>query len=232
MTEADALAIDPVVRFEARRLAARAPKYALIGEDDLVSAGWIGALQAAGRYKPERGAVNAFLRYRIRGAMIDELRKMDALPRTARDRSTAIAAGAAEARIRLSRISVTEAAAFGGVSRRRAVCLLAAARLGFPESDAPDTIMGRSLSPAEIAERREEAGLAMDALARLPARLADVIRRYYFGGQTQAEIGGHIGVSEARVHQLRKLALARLRIAIAKRRHCWAVLALTDQSLS
>ena len=75
----------PLIKSIARRLNLRLPAH--LDEEDLISAGIIGLMDAMTRYNPERGAkFKTYAEFRIRGAMLDEIRSMDWIPRSVRDR--------------------------------------------------------------------------------------------------------------------------------------------------
>ena len=79
----------PLVERIARTILLRVPPS--VTWDELVSAGYLGLIEAVDRYEPERNVdFSAFARSRIRGAMLDALREMDVLPRSVRDRVNAI----------------------------------------------------------------------------------------------------------------------------------------------
>src|SRR5205823_13202935 len=77
----------PTIKYLASRLAVRLPSY--LDAEDLFSVGLIGILNAFDRYDPTREAkFKTYAEYRIRGAMLDEIRSMDWIPRSVRDRIT------------------------------------------------------------------------------------------------------------------------------------------------
>ncbi len=151
--------------------------------DDLVSAGVVGLIDAVDRYDPARGVpFEAYARTRIRGAVIDELRRLDG-------------------RGRLHWKRVREGIA---IDERNADAL-SLDRLA--ESGSEPAVSDAS---APVLERDLWNDLG-DAVQALPARERDVIRRYYGADRTLREIGHELGVSEARVCQLHARAIAHLR---------------------
>ncbi len=151
--------------------------------DDLVSAGVVGLIDAVDRFEPARGVpFEAYARTRIRGSVIDELRHLDG-----------------RGRLYWKRVRQGEVVAD---SRAEALSLDRLAESGSEPAvaDASEPLLERDLW--------NDVG---DALAALPARERDVIRRYYGAERTLREIGHELGVSEARVCQLHARAIALLR---------------------
>lgn len=151
--------------------------------EDLVSAGIVGLIDAVDRYDPVRGVpFEAFARARVRGSILDELRRLDGRGRVFWKRVREGAASASEALDALSLDKLTE---------------IGAEPAG---DDCSLQILERDLW--------EEVAYAVQAL---PQRERDVIRHYYGASRTLREIGRELGVSEARVCQLHARAIANLR---------------------
>jgi RNA polymerase sigma factor for flagellar operon FliA len=216
----------PFVQALARRVAASMPHSIDLG--DLTQDGMIGLIDAAHRFDESRGIkFETFAERRVRGAMIDALRR-DAWPRgvrrmrrqleTAREdlrrelgcepslADLAARVGADEARLgrTILRISTIEAtsplASVDGADEGTLPAVLAP-----PEIPAPD----RVCEEAEVRERVQA------AVAALPPRERRVIELYYFGDVTMKQIGAAIGVNESRVSQLHARAVERLRARLA-----------------
>jgi RNA polymerase sigma factor for flagellar operon FliA len=194
----------------ARRLVARTG--ARGSYDDLRSAGAVGLVEAARRFDPARGASFAtFAEHRVRGAMVDELRRADHLPRGLRRR----AGDLAEARGKLAgtlgrEASLGEVAAELGLDAGEAG---AAASLLGPaptlESILPSLAGGEA--PDEALLRAESVSRLADAVEQLPERLRVVLSLRYYEDLTLSEVGAVLGVSEPRACQLHGEALGQLR---------------------
>ncbi len=212
----------PFVEALARRMAASMPNSIDIG--DLMQDGVIGLIDAAHRFDETRGIkFETFAERRVRGAMIDALRR-DAWPRGVRRQRRELDAarealrrelghepsmadlaarvGSDEKRlsrtiVRINTIEATSPLATGEHFDEN--CLPTA--LVPSEPDAPDTAY-------EKAETRERVRVA---IASLPVREQKVIGLYYYGEVTMKEIGAEIGVNESRVSQLHARAIRRLR---------------------
>jgi RNA polymerase sigma factor FliA len=163
------------------------PTGAVAGSDDLESAALIGLIDAVDRFQPERGVpFEGYASLRIRGAVLDEVRRVDELGRTDRRRQRE-AQAQGEAGAYLGTVSLDE--------------LLENGYRGGPEQD-------------ELAERYDAEDLRMrvrSAIACLPPRQREVVERYYDQSLTLRETGQRMGISEARACQLHGRAIQNLR---------------------
>ncbi|MBS3957790.1 MAG: RNA polymerase sigma factor FliA [Xanthomonadaceae bacterium] len=212
-----------LVRRIAHHLAARLP--ASIEIDDLVQAGMLGLIEAARNFDSEQGAsFETYASIRIRGAMIDEIRKGDWAPRSVRRRSRE----AAEA-IRRIEQSTGRAASPAEVARALGLGAEDYARL------LEDAVAGQVLSLDSHLEDHGEAGVAVPgrdsperrlqaeqfrhelagAIGGLPEREQLVLSLYYEQELNLREIGAVLGVSESRVCQIHGQAMLRLRARLA-----------------
>lgn len=216
----------PFVEQLARRVAATMPHSIDIG--DLVQDGVIGLIDAAHRFDEARGIkFETFAERRIRGAMIDALRK-DAWPRGVRRQRRELEAAREQLRRELGcEPSLADLAAKLGSDEKRLGRTIV--RINAIESTSPmakaehhdESTLPTALVPHEpeqpdsAYERMETEERVHMAIASLPAREQKVIGLYYYGEATMKQIGAEIGVNESRVSQLHARAIRRLRDALS-----------------
>ena len=217
----------PFVEQLARRVAATMPHSIDIG--DLVQDGVIGLIDAADRFDEGRGIkFETFAERRIRGAMIDALRK-DAWPRGVRRQRRELEAAREQLRRELgAEPSLADLAAKMGSDEKRLSRTIV--RINAIESTSPlannenldESTLPAALIPSEpekpdtAYERNETKQRVRAAIESLPAREQKVISLYYYGDATMKEIGANIGVNESRVSQLHARAIRRLREALER----------------
>ena len=215
----------PFVEALARRMAATMPHS--IDLSDLVQDGVIGLIDAAHRFDDSRGIkFETFAERRIRGAMIDALRK-DAWPRGVRRVRRELEAAREKLRATLGHEpSLADLAqAIGSDEKRLGKTIV---RINTIESTSPfsnadtvdETQLPAVLVPAEPErpdlqyERNEIKNRVRNAIATLPPREQKVIALYYYSEVTMKDIGAELGVNESRVSQLHARAIRRLREAL------------------
>ncbi len=212
----------PFVEALARRMAASMPNSIDIG--DLVQDGVIGLIDAAHRFDEDRGIkFETFAERRVRGAMIDALRK-DAWPRGVRRQRRELDAAREALRRELGHEpSMADLAARVGSDEKRlsrtivrintieATSPLATGE-HMDESSLPTVLVpSEPDSPDKAYEKSETRDRVRAAIQALPWRERKVIGLYYYGEVTMKEIGSEIGVNESRVSQLHARAIRRLR---------------------
>ncbi len=214
-----------LVKRIAYHLAGRLPPQVEI--EDLVQAGMMGLLEAAQNYSSGRGAsFETYAGIRIRGAMLDALRKLDWAPRSVhrKARAAATALRAVEARLGAQATEADVAAQMGvplGDYQRVLQDAVGCQLLRFHESDnGEDSTLDRITDPAPNPER-----LAIDesrrkaiaqAIEHLPERERLVLSLYYEQELNLKEIGAVLKVTESRVCQLHGQALLRLRALLTE----------------
>ncbi len=216
----------PFVEQLARRVAATMPHSIDIG--DLVQDGVIGLIDAAHRFDAARGIkFETFAERRIRGAMIDALRK-DAWPRGVRRQRRELESAREELRRELgAEPSLSDLAAKMGTDEKRlgrtivrinaieATSPLASAE-NCDEATIPAALIPSEPEQPDMAYERQETRIwVRAAIASLPPREQKVIGLYYYGEATMKQIGAEIGVNESRVSQLHARAIRHLRDALS-----------------
>lgn len=212
----------PFVESLARRVAASMPHSIDLG--DLIQDGMIGLIDAANRFDESRGIkFETFAERRVRGAMIDALRR-EAWPRGVRRQRRELEAAREQLRRELGvEPSLADLAAKVGSDETRLGRTIV--RIHTIESTSPvsagDHLDSATLpavlvpseppAPDRAYEVNEVRSRIRRAVAALPPRERRVISLYYFGEVTMKQIGCEIGVNESRVSQLHARAIQRLR---------------------
>lgn len=215
----------PLVKYLAGRLAVKLPPF--MGLEDLESCGMFGLLDAVEKYNPDLGAsFEAYAYSRIRGAMIDEIRKLNFVPRTTwqkiqhlnrtrerlqkeqgetfSDQALAQAMGINMAEL-YKLVEQANQYYFSSLDETVPLADGEPVRLGdmIPDPASPD--------PLDVIEREESKRLLVEAIDGLPEKDRIVLSLYYQDGLTLKEIGKVMDISESRVCQIHKRALIRLR---------------------
>ena len=187
--------------------------------DDLWSAGALGLLEASRRFDNARGATfETFVEHRIRGAMLDELRRMDHLPRRLRSRTDDLQKARLKLQTQLGRDATTEELAgelkmdleeVGGIEA-----------LLEPHLPLDGMAAAPSLEEEPSAEdrmaRTQMAQLLTREIGALPERLQTILGLHYLEGLTYREIAKMLDVSEPRICQLHAEGIKKLKAALAK----------------
>jgi RNA polymerase sigma factor for flagellar operon FliA len=219
----------PQVRLLARRIHGRLPES--VSLDDLVSTGIVGLISAIDRFDPSRHVqLKTYAQHKIRGGMLDSLRRLDWASRQQRKRSKQIAAAIAALEQRLHRAPTEqEVAAELTITIDRYhewQVNVRGLNLGSLEpeesihSEKPDLLHFLSGDPSElpsaVLERTELRRALAAAIAGLPEIHQTVISLYYREELTLREIAGIVGLHESRISQLRSQAIRKLRACMAK----------------
>lgn len=201
----------PLVKYVAGRLRTRMPD--TVEQDDLVSDGVLGLMDAIERFEPARGlSFQTFAVPRIRGAIIDGMRSMDFVPRSVRDKLRVVQRAHVALEEQLGRSPEdTEVANKIGIPVQQLRDLRRQAHSNHANLD--DFDLADELSQA--ADHRVEQSDVNASLMRVVDQLAErdqvIIALYYFEGLTLAEIGRVLGVTESRVSQVHRRATTTLR---------------------
>ena len=219
----------PTIKYLAQRLAMRMP--ASIQLDDLINAGVIGLIDAIEKYDPSRDNLfKTYAEFRIRGAMLDQLRDLDWVPRSVRQKKQALDRAYTSLEQRQGRAATDEeTAAFLGLeldelyewlSQLRGISLLSLEAPGLARQQG-DTVnlldavvSGASDNPAVIAQERGMRDLLATAIETLSHQEKVVISLYYHEELTMKEIGKVLDITESRVSQIHTKLMLRLRAKI------------------
>jgi RNA polymerase sigma factor for flagellar operon FliA len=221
------VAYSPMVKFVAGRLGAGLPSH--VEDADLISYGLVGLIGAIERFEPERGIkFETFAMTRIRGAIIDELRSLDWVPRSVRSRAREIETAQAKLEHELQR-APTEAelaAKLNLTEEELQSALLEIANSSVYALDELWTVSDSSgdqvslldtiaddgaADPQEALATTEVKDRLTEAIGGLPEREQLVVALYYYENLTLREIGEVLGVTESRVSQLHTKAVMRLK---------------------
>jgi RNA polymerase sigma factor for flagellar operon FliA len=220
----------PFVKYVAGRVMAGLPRH--FDEDDLISYGIIGLIDAIERFEPDRNLrFETYAIPRIKGAIIDELRSIDWVPRSVRSKARAVeqAVTHLEATLRrtptdsevateLQMSSADFHAALRKISSAGMMALDEVLRGGdrSDRSTLGESLPDRSFGPMDTFEAKESKQALIDAIEDMGERDQSVLTMYYYGGLTLTEIGAILGVTESRVCQIHTKALRQLRSKLAE----------------
>jgi RNA polymerase sigma factor for flagellar operon FliA len=219
----------PFVKYVAGRVMAGLPRH--FDEDDLTSYGIIGLIDAIERFEPDRNLrFETYAIPRIKGAIIDELRSIDWVPRSVRSKARAVEQAVTHLEATLRRtptdsevateMQMTSAdfhAALRKISSTGMMALDEVLRGGdrSDRSTLGESLPDRSVGPVDTLEAKESKQALVHALENMGERDRTVLTMYYYGGLTLTEIGRVLGVTESRVCQIHTKALRHLRSKLA-----------------
>jgi RNA polymerase sigma factor for flagellar operon FliA len=218
----------PLVKFVAGRVAVGLPHN--VEQADLVSYGIFGLMDAIDKYDPARGyKFETYAMSRIKGAIIDELRTIDWVPRSVRAKARAIERAYAKLEGELHRtpeehevvaeLEMTREQFAQTLSQISLVGIVPLDELlsgsdsgdGGGQSTLADTIADGTDDPVEAYEVQEIKHILAEAIQGMPERERLVLNLYYYNGLTLAEIGEVLGVTESRVCQIHTKGILQLR---------------------
>jgi RNA polymerase sigma factor for flagellar operon FliA len=215
-----------LVKYAAARVAGRLPGHFRL--DDLYSAGLVGFLAAVEDFDPERNVeFGAYASQRIRGAILDELRRLDCVPRRVRRlaREAAHAIGVLTQRLgrqpldeEIAAEMKIEVAVYRRLLTEGVTLLSLDADPSGEQSGAPvDSIEDPSVpDPFATLEARERQALVARFIEKLPERERQVLALYYHEELTMHEVGTILGITESRVSQIHSSAILRLQAAVRR----------------
>jgi RNA polymerase sigma factor FliA len=215
----------PLIKFVAQKIAVRLPPN--IELDDLISAGSIGLMDAIDKWDPNRdNKFKTYAEFRIRGAILDELRAQDWVPRSVRDKSKALDRTIAALENEIGRTPTEEEISarlnmpmgefHDLVNQVRPVSLLSIDdQPTFSDSDKKSIANllegAKSGNPFNQLNIKVVKDVVAKAIEELPERQRLVLSLYYFEDLNLKEIGQVLNVTESRVSQLHAQAVIRLR---------------------
>ncbi len=223
----------PLVKYVAGKVSVGLP--ASIEYDDLVGFGQFGLLDAITKFDPDKGVkFKTYAVTRIRGAIFDEMRQLDWVPRSVRQKSKEIEDTIGDLESRLGRpatdaevakeMNMTEAEFQQTVMKVSGTSVLSLNDVWYSGDDSDHMSIGdsiespSSLNPDVQVEREEIRKVIIEAINELPEKEKMVIVLYYHEDLTFKEIGQVLDVSESRISQLHTKANLRLRAKLTNLR--------------
>ena len=216
----------PLIRYVAGRIAMRLPAH--VSMDDLVSAGVLGLIDAVDKFDSTKKVMfKTYAEFRIRGAILDELRAMDWVPRSIRKKSSDLEAVYNRLQNKMGRAaSDEEVAEEMGVDLDEFYKLLDEVKgvnlLSIDDQDSPLFQLDTDQVLDALGKEEAEDPLAMlglselrtgvaNAIGGLPEKEKLVVSLYYYDELTMREIGEVLGYTESRISQMHTKAILRLR---------------------
>lgn len=217
----------PLVKYVAGRMGTSFPSH--VDDSDLISYGLLGLISAIERFDLSRNIkFETYAITRIKGAIFDELRSLDWVPRSVRSLARQIERSSAALENKLHRAPTDKemAADLGmslkdfqeGLMRISSSSIVALEELWTISSTGTDSVAlidtiedKQSQDPAAVVDVNEIKERLAQAISNLPEREKIVIALYYYEGLTLREIGDVLGVTESRVSQLHTKAILRLK---------------------
>jgi RNA polymerase sigma factor for flagellar operon FliA len=219
----------PLVKYVAGRVGTGLPTHVDVG--DLVQSGIFGLVDAIEKFEPARGLkFETYAMKRIKGAILDDLRSQDWVPRIVRSRVREAERASERLGARLHRTPTdAELAAeldittddlrdlWGQLRLTSVVALEELVALGKDSGSLVDTLPDDgAIDPVAVLVDQDNRRQLADAIAQLAERDRVVVSLYYFESLTLAEIGKVLGVTESRVSQLHTRAVMRLRAKLVQ----------------
>ena len=215
----------PLVKYVAGRVGVGLPRN--VEQADLASFGVFGLIDAIEKFDPERGfKFETYAIARIKGAILDELRSIDWVPRSVRSKARNLEQAMAKLESENHRspndaevaeeMGITEKQLRNTLSQISHVGVVALDEMlsGGDRGESVtlgDTVADQRAGPMDVFEVEEMRQILADSINRLPEREKIVLTLYYYEGLTLAEIGRVLGVTESRVCQIHTKAVLQLR---------------------
>ena len=216
----------PMIKYVANRIAMRLPPH--IEVDDLISVGVLGLMDAISKYDSSRGAkFKTYAEFRVRGAILDELRAMDWVPRSIRQKASSVDKVVQSLQMKLSRSPEDqEVAKEMGVSleqfhatlnETKSIPVFSLDDLGIAKDSGEqqsllDCLAGKADADPQTQIRLTELKeIIAKAIDTLPEKERLMVSLYYYEELTMKEIGAVLEITESRVSQIHSKAVYRLR---------------------
>lgn len=216
----------PTIKYIAQRIAARLPPH--ISVEDLINAGVIGLIDAIEKFDPTRdNTFKTYAEFRIRGAMLDELRGLDWVPRSVRQKESALERAYEALERRFGRSATDEEVAekleislrdfYEWLNQVKGVSLLSLETLGMRATDGEainllDILPGDDTKgPSFIFQTHRLKEIVARAIDDLPYQEKIVVSLYYYEELTMKEIGKVLEITESRVSQIHTKSILHLR---------------------
>ncbi|MBI2881383.1 MAG: FliA/WhiG family RNA polymerase sigma factor [Candidatus Tectomicrobia bacterium] len=216
----------PRVRYIASRIASRLPSHVDLG--DLISCGVIGLIDAIEKFDPSKNVkFETYAEFRIRGAILDELRNLDWVPRSVRQKAAQLEKAYEGLERRMGRPATEEEVAqtlnlsiegvhdlIGEVNGVTVLSLDELRELGFQEdsdSAAIESLASEVNNPGRSLAFQQVRRVLADAIDALPEKEKLVLSLYYYEELTMKEIAQVLEITESRVSQIHTKAVLRLR---------------------
>jgi len=216
----------PMIKYVANRIAMRLPPH--IEVDDLISVGVLGLMDAITKYDSSRGAkFKTYAEFRVRGAILDELRSMDWVPRSIRQKASQVDKVVQGLQAKLRRTPEDEEVAkemglsldqfHETLNETKSIPIFSLEDLGIAKESGDqqsllDCLAGKAdadpQTQVRLVELKEIIAKAIDAL---PEKERLMVSLYYYEELTMKEIGAVLDITESRVSQIHSKAVYRLR---------------------
>ena len=216
----------PMIKYVANRIAMRLPPH--IEVDDLISVGVLGLMDAISKYDSSRGAkFKTYAEFRVRGAILDELRAMDWVPRSIRQKASNVDKVVQALQAKLSRSPEDEEVAkemgisldqfHDTLNETKSIPIFSLEDLGIAKESGEqqsllDCLAGKADADPQTQIRLVELkGIIAKAIDALPEKERLMVSLYYYEELTMKEIGAVLEITESRVSQIHSKAVYRLR---------------------
>jgi RNA polymerase sigma factor FliA len=216
----------PMIKYVANRIAMRLPPH--IEVDDLISVGVLGLMDAISKYDSTRGAkFKTYAEFRVRGAILDELRSMDWVPRSIRQKASKVDKVVVALQSKLRRqpedeevakeLGLSLAQFHDTLNETKSIPVFSLEDLGLAKESGEqqsllDCLAGKADADPQtqirLIELKEIIAKAIDAL---PEKERLMVSLYYYEELTMKEIGAVLDITESRVSQIHSKAVYRLR---------------------
>ena len=216
----------PMIKYVANRIAMRLPPH--IEVDDLISVGVLGLMDAISKYDSSRGAkFKTYAEFRVRGAILDELRAMDWVPRSIRQKASSVDKVVQSLQVKLSRSPEDEEVAkemgvsleqfHATLNETKSIPVFSLDDLGIAKDSGEqqsllDCLAGKADADPQTQIRLTELKeIIAKAIDTLPEKERLMVSLYYYEELTMKEIGAVLEITESRVSQIHSKAVYRLR---------------------